>query len=63
MNNGIYFDRSVDDDTRREQLYQGQIFVYSPSPNSAALCVHAREMIQEAFGALDPFEGAIQHVR
>jgi hypothetical protein len=54
MNNAVYFDRSVDDGTRRQQLYQGQIFVYSPSYHSAALGAHAREMIQEAFGSLDP---------
>lgn len=52
--NTIYFDSSADDDARRQQLYHGQLFVYSPSPSSAALCAFAREMIQEAFGSLDP---------
>jgi hypothetical protein len=54
--NTIFFDSNVDDAIRRQQLYQGQLFVYSPSPSSAALCAFAREMVQEAFGALDPLK-------
>ena len=54
--NTIYFDSAVDDETRRKQLYQGQLFVYSPSPSSSALCTFAREMIQEAFGSVDPLK-------
>jgi hypothetical protein len=54
--NTIYFDFTVDDETRRKQLYQGQLFVYSPSPSSSALCTFAREMIQEAFGSVDPLK-------
>jgi hypothetical protein len=52
--NTIFFDSPTNDDTRRKQLYQGQLFVYSPSPSSSALCAFAREMIQDAFGSLDP---------
>ena len=51
MNNTIYFDSPVDDYIRRQELYQGQLFVYSPSPSSIALSAFAREMIQEAFGS------------
>jgi hypothetical protein len=54
--NTIYFDSTVDDETRRKQLYQGQLFVYSPSLSSSALCAFAREMIQEAFGSVDPLK-------
>src|SRR5437867_1182450 len=54
--NTIYFDPTGDDATRRHQLYQGQIFVYSPRPSSSALCAFAREMIQDAFGSLDPLK-------
>jgi hypothetical protein len=54
--NTIYFDSTVDDDARRRALYQGQLFVYSPRPSSAALCAFAREMIQNAFGSLDPLK-------
>lgn len=54
--NTIFFDSRVDDDTRRQQLYRGQLFVYSPCPSSTALCAFAKEMIQEAFAPLDPRE-------
>ena len=56
MNNTIYFDSRVDDTTRRRQLYDGQIFVFSPNTSSLALCALAREMIEEAFGPLDPLK-------
>jgi hypothetical protein len=56
VNNTIYFDSPLDDYTRRHELYQGQLFVYSPSPSSIALCAFARELIQEAFGSLDPLK-------
>ena len=54
--NTIFFDSRVDDDTRRQQLYGGQLFVYSPCPSSTAFCAFGREMIQEAFTPLDPRE-------
>jgi hypothetical protein len=54
--NAVFFDAAVDDDARREQLYKGQLFGYSPSPSSRDLCAFAREMIEDAFGALDPRE-------
>ena len=56
MNNTIYFDSKVDDAIRRRQLYDGQIFVFSPNTSSLALCALAREMIEEAFGSLDPLK-------
>src|SRR5262245_37753170 len=49
----VFFDAPVNDDARREQLYRGQLFVYSPCPSSHDLCGFAREMIEDAFGALD----------
>ncbi len=52
--NTVYFDSSVDDHVRRERLYGGNLFVFSPRPSSIALCDHARGMIEEAFGSLDP---------
>jgi hypothetical protein len=52
--NTVYFDRQTDDDSRRADLFDGQLFVYSPTPNSLALCEHAREMIAEAFAPHDP---------
>ena len=56
MNNTIYFDSNADEATRRAQLYDGQIFMFSPSKNSSELCAFAREMIQSAFGDLDPLK-------
>jgi hypothetical protein len=52
--NTIYFDSSVSDGERRCELYEGQLFVYSPCPSGIALCEHAREMAEEAFAPLDP---------
>jgi hypothetical protein len=50
----VFFDATVDDEVRRQRLYAGQIFVFSPRPSSVALCEFAREMIEEAFGSLEP---------
>jgi hypothetical protein len=54
--NTIYFDSTVDENVRRQYLYQGQLFVFSPVASSNALCQFARELIQEAFGSLDACE-------
>lgn len=52
--NSVLFDSMLDDATRREQLYEGQIFVFSPKPSSVAFCQLAREMTEAAFKPLDP---------
>ncbi len=52
--NTIYYDAPFPDDVRRQLLYNGQLFVFSPRPSSLALCEFARELIEEAFGTLDP---------
>ena len=52
--NTIYFDSEDTDDLRRESLYAGQLYVYTPTESSRALCAHAREMAEEAFAPLDP---------
>jgi hypothetical protein len=54
--NTLYFDSTVNDDVRRQHLYNGQLFVFSPRPSSIALCKFAREMSEEAFAPLDPRE-------
>ncbi len=54
MMNTIYLDSTVDDDTRRQSLYEGQLFVFSPRPSTLALCEFARELIEEAFAPLYP---------
>lgn len=45
----VYFDSPVDDAMRRQRLYSGQLFVFSPRPSTLALCQLAREMIEAAF--------------
>jgi hypothetical protein len=52
--NTIYFDANVDDQVRRQHLYDGQLFVYSPRPSSVALCQLADVLIRDAFGDLSP---------
>ena len=52
--NTVYFDSLLSDEMRRERLYQGQLFVFSPRPSSVALCQFADELIREAFGELSP---------
>jgi hypothetical protein len=53
-NNAVYFDSHVDDAVRRERLYAGQLFIFSPRPSTLALVEHARQMIEEAFPGQDP---------
>ena len=50
----IYVDSAVDDALRRERLYQGDLFVYSATESSVALCGLARELSEEAFAPHDP---------
>lgn len=52
--NTIFFDSDAEDRVRRQHLYEGQMFVYSPLPSSIALCQLADELIREAFGDLSP---------
>lgn len=46
----------MNDDERRQHLYDGQLFVFSPCPSAIAFCEFARELIEEAFAPLDPRE-------
>lgn len=50
----VYVDSGAGDDQRREMLYAGELFVFSPSPSSSGLCGLAREMAEEAFSPHDP---------
>ena len=52
--NAIMFDAPVSDDQRREMIYRGQLFVYSPTASSLALVAFAREMAEQAFHPLNP---------
>jgi hypothetical protein len=54
--NTIYFDAPSSDEERRQRLYDGQLFVFSPCPSAQALAAFARQMAEEAFAPLDPRE-------
>ena len=42
------------DEARRKALYDGQLFVYSPTPSSLELCQLAHSLAVEAFSPMDP---------
>ncbi|OPG05586.1 hypothetical protein [Microbispora sp. GKU 823] len=50
----VFTGSSLNDDDRRDLLYRGDVFVYSATSASAELVLFARELIEEAFGGLDP---------
>lgn len=54
MMNSVFFDPSFGDDVRRQKLYEGQLIVYSPTRSSSAFVEFARELLNEAFGSLEP---------
>ncbi|MFC5065506.1 hypothetical protein [Actinomycetospora atypica] len=45
---------AFDDAGRREHLYAGDVMVYGATPATLALVQFTRELVEEAFGALDP---------
>lgn len=57
----VYFDSAVSDDTRRERLFNGDLFVYSATPHSMELVAFARQMAEEAFAPHVP-EQAQHHM-
>ncbi|QHT70203.1 hypothetical protein GXP67_27935 [Rhodocytophaga rosea] len=52
--NTLYFDSAMEDNARRQLLYNGQLFIYSPSKSALALCEFARELIYDHFGNVNP---------
>jgi hypothetical protein len=52
----LFFDSTMDDAKRRQELYAGSIFVYSPSSNALKLCELARELVENAFSGQDPMK-------
>jgi hypothetical protein len=57
----IYYDPPFSDERRREELYQGQLLVYSPRRSTLAFIEFARKLIEEAFAPYDP-ETAQRHL-
>lgn len=54
MNNTVYYDSTLPDHDRRQELFAGQLFAFSPRASTLAFIEHARGLIREAFGKLDP---------
>jgi hypothetical protein len=50
----VYFDSTKGDAERRQGLYDGDIFILSPSAGTRALIALAREMLEQAFAPHDP---------
>ncbi len=50
----LYFDSIAADLQRRAELYQGSIFVYSPSSSALKLCELAQDLIETAFRPYNP---------
>jgi hypothetical protein len=50
----IYVDSTASDESRRRAIYDGSVFVHSPTKNTLGLCRLAQEMIDEAFHPLEP---------
>ncbi len=50
----VNFDAKIGDAERRQRLYAGEVFVYSPSATGRALCEFAHSMTRDAFHPLDP---------
>ena len=54
--NTIHVDSPHDDDTKRMRAFEGQLYVFSPTPSSLAFCDFARGLLEEAFAPLNPLE-------
>lgn len=50
----LFCNSKASDEQRRKKLYQGSVFVYSPSPAALELCEFARELVEQAFSPYDP---------
>ncbi len=50
----IHVDSRLTDDERRQRLYEGDLFVYSPTPESLTLVEFARSLLSAAFAPHEP---------
>jgi hypothetical protein len=53
-NNTVYVDSPISDEVRRHRLYDGQLFIFTPTAQTRALQEFAVSMIEEAFAPHDP---------
>ena len=49
-----HYDASISDEERRERIYAGELFIYSPTRESLELVDFARGMLTQTFAPLDP---------
>jgi Phytanoyl-CoA dioxygenase (PhyH) len=52
----VYVNTTMDDDTRRQHVYAGDLFVIQAVPSSLALCEFADKLSRKAFSPLNPRE-------
>jgi hypothetical protein len=52
----VLFDSQWADDRRRARLYEGDLFVFGPTPSAAGLAARARELLEAAFAPYHPTE-------
>jgi len=52
----VYVDSPLSDEARRKRLYAGDLFAFSPTAGTRALCDLARSLSEQAFAPLDPRE-------
>src|SRR6266540_7270904 len=57
----VHHDSSSSDEARRRAAYHGDIFLTSPDAATTRFCDFARELIEDAFGSVDP-ERAQHHL-
>ncbi|HUR05091.1 MAG TPA: hypothetical protein VM347_21285 [Nonomuraea sp.] len=50
----VFTGSTMNDDARRQRIFQGDVFVYAASPASRELVSLARELVAETFGGMDP---------
>jgi hypothetical protein len=50
----VLFDATWSDDRKRQSLYDGHVFVVSPTPSALALVTRARELLEAAFAPHHP---------
>lgn len=50
----IFLESGLDEEARRDRVYEGDIFFFGASPAGSALCDLARGMLEDAFHPLDP---------
>ena len=50
----VLVEPQIQDDARRNAVFRGEITVSAPTATTNAFCAFARELIDDAFGALDP---------